>query len=58
MSTSAYQRLNRVLDDAGFDAFVEELCAKFYTAWRPSPGCCNGWPAAATGPRGRRKQPT
>ena len=23
-------RLNRVLDDAGFDAFVEEQCAKFY----------------------------
>ena len=25
-----YQRLNRVLDDAGFDAFVEEQCATFY----------------------------
>ena len=24
-----YQRLNRVLDEAGFDAFVEEQCAKF-----------------------------
>ena len=23
-----YQRLNRVLDDAGFDAFVEETCTK------------------------------
>ena len=25
-----YARLNRVLDEAGFDAFVEEECAKFY----------------------------
>ena len=24
------KRLNRVLDAAGFDAFVEEQCAKFY----------------------------
>ena len=33
-----YQRLNRVLDDAGFDAFVEETCTKFYAAvlGRPS----------------------
>ena len=25
-----YQRLNRVRDDAGFDAFVERQCAPFY----------------------------
>ena len=25
-----YDRLNRVLDEAGFDVFVEEQCAKFY----------------------------
>ena len=25
-----YERLNRVLDDAGFDAFVEAQCASFY----------------------------
>ena len=25
-----YARLNRVLDDAGFDTFVETQCAKFY----------------------------
>ena len=25
-----YERLNRVLDDAGFDTFVETQCAKFY----------------------------
>ena len=25
-----YQRLNQILDDAGFDAFVEERCAQFY----------------------------
>ena len=33
-----YQRLNRVLDEAGFDAFVEEQCAKFYAdgVGRPS----------------------
>ena len=33
-----YERLNRVLDEAGFDAFVEEQCAPFYTATvgRPS----------------------
>ncbi len=33
-----YERLNRVLDDAGFDAFVEGQCAEFYaaTVGRPS----------------------
>ena len=33
-----YERLNRVLDDAGFDAFVEKQCARFYaaTVGRPS----------------------
>ena len=33
-----YERLNRVLDEAGFDAFVETQCAKFYaaTVGRPS----------------------
>ena len=33
-----YERLNRVLDDASFDAFVEVQCAKFYTdgVGRPS----------------------
>jgi len=32
-----YQRLNRILKDAGFDAFVEALCAPFYKAGgRPS----------------------
>ena len=32
------KRLNRVLDAAGFDAFVEEQCTKFYTdgVGRPS----------------------
>ena len=25
-----YERLNRVLEEAGFDAFVEAQCAKFY----------------------------
>ena len=27
-----YERLNRVLDEAGFDAFVEGQCATFYCA--------------------------
>jgi transposase len=33
-----YERLNRILDQAGFDAHVEELCARFYaeTMGRPS----------------------
>ena len=33
-----YQRLNQVLDDAGFDAFVEPQCARFYAdgVGRPS----------------------
>ena len=33
-----YQRLNQVLDDAGFDAFVESQCARFYAegVGRPS----------------------
>ena len=33
-----FERLNRVLDEAGFDAFVEGLCAVFYAArmGRPS----------------------
>ena len=33
-----YERLNRVLDEAGFDVFAEEQCAKFYAdgVGRPS----------------------
>ena len=33
-----YERLNQVLDDAGFDAFVEDQCARFYAdgVGRPS----------------------
>ena len=33
-----YERLNRVLDEAGFDAFVEEQCRQFYAdgVGRPS----------------------
>ena len=35
-----YERLNRVLDEAGFDAFVEAQCASFYAdgVGRPSLG--------------------
>ena len=33
-----YERLNRILEAAGFDAFVEGLCAPFYAVMgRPSP---------------------
>ena len=33
-----FERLNRVLEDCGFDAFVEGLCSAFYAArlGRPS----------------------
>ena len=32
-----YERLNHILGEAGFDAFVEDLCAKFYAVMgRPS----------------------
>ncbi len=32
-----YERLNRILDEAGFDAYVEALCASFYASiGRPS----------------------
>ena len=30
-----YERLNRILEAAGFDAFVEGLCAQFYAAKMP-----------------------
>ena len=36
-----YARLNRVLDEAGFDAFVEGQCAPFYAA-------TPGWPRSAS----------
>ena len=36
------KRLNRVLDAAGFDAFVEEQCAKFYTDGVGRPSLASG----------------
>lgn len=33
-----YERLNRVLDDAGFDGFVEDVCATFYAPVMGRPG--------------------
>jgi transposase len=33
-----YAALNRILADAGFDAYVEKLCAKFYAKNRGRPG--------------------
>ena len=32
-----YRRLNRILDEAGFDAFVEAQCTKFYAPVRGRP---------------------
>lgn len=37
-----YQRLNRVLDDHGFDDFVEAQCAPFYAATRGRPSLTPG----------------
>ena len=37
-----YERLNRVLDDAGFDVFVEGQCARFYAATRGRPSLAPG----------------
>ena len=44
-----YERLNRVLDEAGFDAFVERACAKFYADGVGRPSLAPGplLPAAA-----------
>lgn len=33
-----YEKLNRLLDEAGFDEHVESLCAPFYAAQRGRPG--------------------
>jgi len=37
-----YARLNRVLDEAGFDAFVEGQCAPFYAATVDRPSLAPG----------------
>ena len=37
-----YERLNRILAAAGFDAFVEGLCAQFYAAKMGRPGLAPG----------------
>ena len=37
-----YSRLNEVLDESGFDAIVESLCAKFYAAKTGRPGLAPG----------------
>lgn len=37
-----YSRLNQVLDEGGFDAFVEGLCAKFYASKMGRPGLAPG----------------
>ena len=30
-----YERLNELLEEAGFDALVEERCRKFYAVYAP-----------------------
>ena len=49
-----YECLNQILNAAGFDAFVEKLCASFYArmgrrVWRRTAtfGCC--WSATSRG---------
>ena len=37
-----YERLNRILDDAGFDTFVEKQCARFYADSLGRPGLAPG----------------
>jgi transposase len=37
-----YERLNRVLDEKGFDEFVEALCAPFYAERMGRPGLAPG----------------
>ncbi len=37
-----YRRLNALLDDAGFDAFVEDQCRKFYAPVMGRPGLAPG----------------
>ena len=37
-----YERVNRLLDEPGFDEFVEELCAKFYAGNVGRPGLTPG----------------
>ncbi len=36
------QRLNRVLEEAGFDALVQEQCAKFYAEGMSGPSLVSG----------------
>jgi transposase len=37
-----YERLNRLLDESGFDEFVEQLCQPFYAATMGRPGLVPG----------------
>src|SRR3990167_3367163 len=37
-----YERLNELLEEAGFDAFVEERCRKFYAAKMGRPSLAPG----------------
>ena len=37
-----YERLNRILDEADFDSFVEKLCSKFYAGNVGRPGLAPG----------------
>ena len=37
-----YERLNRLLDESGFDEFVEQLCQPFYAETMGRPGLAPG----------------
>ena len=41
-----YHRLNRILDNAGFDAFVEEQCTQFYAPALGRPSLARRIPGA------------
>lgn len=42
LSNPFYEALNKILDEAGFDAFVEEACAVFYADGLGRPGLAPG----------------
>ena len=44
-----YERLNRVLEDAGFDAFVEGQCSSFYADGIGRPSLAEVVPLSWTG---------
>ena len=45
-----YERLNRLLSEAGFDRFVEERCARFYAEGKGRPSIATGVYMRSTSP--------